>query len=160
MKTEKKLLVRWSAPYRVESRIRNSYYLVNLDGSPIRYKDGREAEGTFSSRRLRRFIPRPGTKLAEHEEGVAETEDLGDVIGDVEEDDDTSEEEEDELGDEEEVSMVDIAWMSTRASPCFGGAHGLGSPGGESPKGEEDQGKEAGRESRSSRVQNGAPIRK
>jgi hypothetical protein len=55
-KTERKLLPKWSQPRRIVKRLRNSYTLENLDGSAI--------EGTFSSRRLREFVPREGTRLA------------------------------------------------------------------------------------------------
>jgi transposase InsO family protein len=55
-KTERKLLPKWSPPYRVASRILNSYTLETLIGAPIK--------GHFSARRLRRFWPREGTELA------------------------------------------------------------------------------------------------
>jgi hypothetical protein len=48
---------KWSAPWRVTSRDRNSYKLETLEGLPIGNR--------FSSRRLRRFIPRNGTALQE-----------------------------------------------------------------------------------------------
>ena len=50
-----KLLPRRSAPRRVVSRDRNSYHLETMGGTPL--------ESTFSSRRLRLFEPREGTKL-------------------------------------------------------------------------------------------------
>jgi hypothetical protein len=53
--TERKLLPKFSAPRRVVSRNQNSYQLVTLEGFPI--------AGKFSSRRLRRFLPRQGTEL-------------------------------------------------------------------------------------------------
>ena len=56
-KTERKLLPKWSPPQRVTSRNLNSYTLEKLDGTPI--------PGLFSARRLREFIPREGTKLAQ-----------------------------------------------------------------------------------------------
>jgi hypothetical protein len=56
-KTERKLLPKWSMPHRVASRQLNSYTLETLKGEPV--------PGSFSARRLRRFIPREGTKLAE-----------------------------------------------------------------------------------------------
>jgi transposase InsO family protein len=55
-KSERKLLPRWSAPRRIVGQDRNSYRLVTLEGAPM--------EGTFSSRRLRRFLPRDGTALS------------------------------------------------------------------------------------------------
>lgn len=64
-----KLQPRWSAPRRVVDRIGNSYTLDTLEGFPL--------NGLFHARRLRRFIPRDGTALAE----------LQAVLGDVSEDD-------------------------------------------------------------------------
>ena len=55
-KTERKLLPKWSPPRRIAEQIRNSYKLETLLGEPI--------SGTFHSRRLRAFNPRPGTQLA------------------------------------------------------------------------------------------------
>jgi len=68
-KTERKLLPKWSIPHRVVTRDLNSYTLASLSGDPL--------PGSFSARRLRRFIPKEGTKLAEaqrrlEEEGVDE----------------------------------------------------------------------------------------
>ena len=54
--TERKLLPKWSPPRRIAKKIRNSYQLETLSGEPI--------SGTFHSRRLRVFNPRPGTQLA------------------------------------------------------------------------------------------------
>ena len=54
-----KLLPRWSAPRWVVSRDRNSYHLETMGGTP--------PESTFSSRRLRLFEPREGTKLFEQQ---------------------------------------------------------------------------------------------
>ena len=63
-KTERKLLPKWSPPHRVVSRNLNSYMLETLDGNPL--------PGSFSARRLRRFIPREGTKLAEEQRPIEE----------------------------------------------------------------------------------------
>ena len=63
-KTERKLLPKWSTPQRVASRHLNSYVLETLNGDPI--------PGTFSARRLRRFIPKEGTKMAEDQKLVEE----------------------------------------------------------------------------------------
>lgn len=54
LKTDRKLLPKWSPPQRVTSRNLNSYILEKLDGTPI--------AGQF--RRLRGFIPKEGTNLA------------------------------------------------------------------------------------------------
>ena len=59
-KTERKLLPKWSVPHRVTSKHANSYTLETLAGSPV--------PGLFSARRLRRFIPREGTRLAEEQQ--------------------------------------------------------------------------------------------
>ena len=56
-KTDRKLLPKWSPPQRVAQRNVNSYTLERLDGTPI--------AGQFSARRLRTFIPREGTRLAQ-----------------------------------------------------------------------------------------------
>jgi hypothetical protein len=61
-RTERKMEPKWSAPRRVVSRERNSYTIQTLEGLPI--------AGWFSSRRLRRFIPRTGTSLAEAQHAV------------------------------------------------------------------------------------------
>lgn len=61
-KVERKMEPRWSAPRRVTSRDRNSYKLETLEGLPIGNR--------FSSRRLRRFIPRNGTALHEAQAAI------------------------------------------------------------------------------------------
>jgi hypothetical protein len=63
-KTERKLLPKWSSPQRIKSRNLNAYTLETLSGDPI--------QGTFSARRLRRFLPLEGTKLAEEQKLVEE----------------------------------------------------------------------------------------
>jgi hypothetical protein len=59
---ECKLLPKWSTPQRITSRNLNSYQLETLNGNPI--------PGVFSTRRLRRFMPQEGTKLAEDQKLV------------------------------------------------------------------------------------------
>jgi len=101
-KTERKILPKWSQPRRISKRLRNSYELKNLDGSPI--------SGTFSARRLRAFIPREGTKLAveqrELERKLAEETDVDKLEethdAEDEEAEDEADEEEDGDGSEEE----------------------------------------------------------
>ena len=63
-KTERKLLPKWSVPHRVTTRHLNSYTLETQKGNPV--------PGTFSARRLRRFIPKEGTCLAEEQEQIEE----------------------------------------------------------------------------------------
>jgi hypothetical protein len=58
-KTERKILPKWSQPHRITKRIRNAYELERLEGTPI--------EGEFSARRLRAFIPRPGSTLEQEQ---------------------------------------------------------------------------------------------
>jgi transposase InsO family protein len=58
-KTERKLIPKWSQPYRVRARIRNAYALERLDGEEI--------EGEFSARRLREFISKPEGKLEQEQ---------------------------------------------------------------------------------------------
>ena len=60
MSTLCKLLPQWSAPCRVIECTGNSYRLATLEGFPM--------GGLVNARRLRRFIPRTGTALAELEE--------------------------------------------------------------------------------------------
>ena len=61
-KTERKILPKWSPPYRIASRILNSYTLETLAGAPI--------DGHFSARRLRSFSAREGTELARAQKEV------------------------------------------------------------------------------------------
>jgi hypothetical protein len=61
-KAEQKMEPKWSAPRQVTSRDRNSYKLETLEGLPIGNR--------FSSRRLRRFIPRTGTMLHEAQTAI------------------------------------------------------------------------------------------
>ncbi|KAG6806862.1 hypothetical protein H0H92_009810 [Tricholoma furcatifolium] len=63
-KSERKLLPKWSRPYRVVSREVNSYTLEMCEGMPI--------DGRFSAGRLRRFEAKEGTKLAEQQREVEE----------------------------------------------------------------------------------------
>ena len=58
--TIRKLIPRWSPPFRVTLRIRNAYKLETLNGSAVK--------GDYSARRLRRFHPRDGTQLAADQE--------------------------------------------------------------------------------------------
>jgi hypothetical protein len=55
--SDRKLTPMWSTPRRVVRRLANSYRLETLDGT--------ELKGEFSARRLREFVPREGTDLAE-----------------------------------------------------------------------------------------------
>jgi hypothetical protein len=55
--SERKLTPMWLAPQRVVERNVNSYKLETLDGVRL--------EGEYSARRLREFVPREGTELAE-----------------------------------------------------------------------------------------------
>ena len=54
-KTEKKILPKWSCPYRITTWLRNSYRLETTTGMPI--------PGDFSARWLCAFVPREGTQL-------------------------------------------------------------------------------------------------
>jgi hypothetical protein len=75
--SDRKLLPKFSAPRRVVSRNRNSYQLETLERFPI--------AGRFSSRRLRRFIPRQGTELDRTQAAIEEEwrrrEDEEDLVG-------------------------------------------------------------------------------
>ena len=63
-KTKCKILPKWSPPYRVASRLLNSYTLETLIGAPINRH--------FSAQWLRRFWPREGTELARAQKEVEE----------------------------------------------------------------------------------------
>ena len=86
-KAERRILPKWSPPYHICKHLRNSYRLENRNGSIIK--------GTFSSRRLRAFIPREGTKLAVEQK---EFEERLKAEGSLEEQEDEEEEEENEDG--------------------------------------------------------------
>jgi hypothetical protein len=59
LEAKRKILPKWSIPHRILERIRNSYRLETLEGEHL--------TGEFHARRLRVFIPREGTKLAEEQ---------------------------------------------------------------------------------------------
>jgi len=59
LKVRRKLLPKWSIPCRITERLRNSYKLENLDGTPI--------PGEFHARHLCAFHLKDGTKLAEEQ---------------------------------------------------------------------------------------------
>jgi len=73
-----KLEPKWLVPQRVISHTKNSYKLESLGGLPI--------GGRFSSRGLRRFIPRDGTSLpeAQREKALGLAEEKADVEGEAE----------------------------------------------------------------------------
>jgi hypothetical protein len=62
LKSERKIVPKWSAPLRITARLANSYKLETLDGTNV--------DGEFHAGRLRRFFPRKGTKLAEEQEAI------------------------------------------------------------------------------------------
>jgi len=70
-----KIWPRWSPPCRIAEQLRNSYQLETLEGTPM--------SGEFHARRLRAFIPRPGTRLAEEQEekekNIAEETIIGEI---------------------------------------------------------------------------------
>lgn len=72
LKPDRKLLPKRSPPQRITKRALNSYTLEQLDRTPI--------PGTFSTRRLRGFTLKEGTKLAEDqasmERRIAQAEEL------------------------------------------------------------------------------------
>ena len=75
--TSKKLLPWWSAPRRVVSRTGNLYRLETLEGFPM--------NGTVHTRRLRWFLPRDGTVLAQLEEDRGAAQQEGEVDGTTDE---------------------------------------------------------------------------
>ena len=62
LKTERKLLPKWSTPHCIASQQLNSYTLETLNRDPV--------PGSFSTRCLRHFIPREGTTLAEEQRAI------------------------------------------------------------------------------------------
>lgn len=66
-KADRKMVPKWSVPRRVTKQLRNAYHLETTEGTQL--------PGTFSARRLRAFLPREGTELAENQkriEGIME----------------------------------------------------------------------------------------
>ncbi|KAG9086185.1 hypothetical protein FRC06_003234 [Ceratobasidium sp. 370] len=55
---ERKLVARWSSPYRVRERRNTSFILEDLQGKLV-------SLGTHA-KHLRKFVPRPGSSLAEY----------------------------------------------------------------------------------------------
>jgi len=64
LKSERKLTPKWSPPCRIKEILQNSYRLETTEGVPM--------DGEFHARRLREFIPRQGTQLAEAQRKVLE----------------------------------------------------------------------------------------
>lgn len=59
-----KLVPKWSSPHHITTCLCNSYKIETINGDAV--------PGEFHARRLRRFIPRDGTKLAEEQEKIEE----------------------------------------------------------------------------------------
>ena len=92
--TSKKLLPRWSAPWRVVSRTGNSYQLEMLEGFPM--------NGMVHARRLRWFLLRDGTVLAQLEEDRGAAQQEGEMDGTTDKNGQEEEQEGEEVGDEQE----------------------------------------------------------
>ena len=99
LSTDRKLQPSWSGPYRIYERLLNSYILEELDGTL--------KAGEFSARRLRAFIPREGTELAEEQRAIEErlTREGGEIEG---ERTPTNLEESGSFEDEERTPLDDI----------------------------------------------------
>lgn len=93
LEAKRKILPRWSPPCRITERLRNSYKLETLEGAPM--------NGEFHARRLRAFIPRPGTQLAEQQERKERENTEERIAGQLENEDEEDTDEED-LEDEDE----------------------------------------------------------
>ena len=107
-KTERKVIPKWSQPYRVTKRILNAYKLVQLDGTPIK--------GEFSARRLRAFNPKPGSPL---EQAQRQWEVENPEVEESEWEDNTEDDNENQ-DSHQEIDAV--------RTPLFaGGEHGVGS---------------------------------
>jgi hypothetical protein len=104
---KRKIWPRWSPPCRIAERLRNSYQLETLEGTPM--------SGEFHARRLRAFIPRPGTRLAEEQEekekNIAEETIIGEISEkqseDADEEDIDEEDIDEENTDEEDIDEVE-----------------------------------------------------
>ena len=66
--SERKLAPMWSEPHRIAEKLLNSYKLETLEGQPL--------EGEYNARRLRKFIAREGTELANQQIEVTTTRSL------------------------------------------------------------------------------------
>ena len=91
--SERKLTPMWSEPHRVSERLLNSYKLETLDGQPV--------EGEFHARRLRGFVPREGTELAEQQKEV-ETRRLEELSEDADSERENREKEPEEHDEEQQ----------------------------------------------------------
>jgi hypothetical protein len=114
--TDRKLLPKWSPPQRVAERNFNSYTLKRLDGTPI--------TGQFSTRRLRGFIPKEGTTLAQEQAKIEQQRIEGPEI-DAEEAGDTlpatSQHEEDKEVDDDSDEWQ--GFLSDKDATTRGGGH-------------------------------------
>lgn len=99
-KMDRKLLPKWSVPWRITSRLRNLYKLETLEGIPL--------QGESSARRLRAFTPRMGTTLAqmqeEHEKKL-ESRGIEDTRKQAEDKDEEAQIEEHTTQDDEETDI-------------------------------------------------------
>jgi hypothetical protein len=73
--SKRKLTPMWSEPHRISERILNSYKLETLEGKQL--------DGEYHARRLRRFIPREGTELA-IQQGEIEANRLEEIVEETE----------------------------------------------------------------------------
>ena len=100
----------------------NSYTLERLNRTPI--------PGNFSARRLRRFIPREGTKLAEEQAEVEQKmakEKMNAADEETMERKETKEEDEDRCpqNEDKDTRECQTVHQATRTPPHGGGAHGV-----------------------------------
>lgn len=112
---KRKLLPKWSPPHRITTRICNSYKIETLQGERV--------AGEYHARRLRAFIPREGTKLAEDqkvfEESIARRKESREGVSDEEETsnekDSRDEGEDQEEEDQEEEDQEESAYRGEDA---------------------------------------------
>src|SRR5271168_3864027 len=74
--SERKLLPVWSEPHRIRERLLNSYKVETLEGHLL--------EGEYHARRLREFIPREGTELANRQKEIGANQ-MEEIDNDIEE---------------------------------------------------------------------------
>ena len=147
LSTSRKLRPQWSAPRRVKERVGNSYKLTTLEGFPM--------PGLFHARRLRLFIPRAGSPLADCEsartEGQHTTEDS---TNEEEEggpgaawgygDDEANEMSEAEVGESEALGSLSTGSATPERRTRGGGTCGSAGGSGDEAQGQEGERSQSG----------------
>lgn len=88
--SERKLKPMWSEPHRIVEKLLNSYKLETLEGKQL--------DGEYNARRLRKFIPREGTELANQQ---IEVETAGSLVEETQADEEREIEEDSAEGNDD-----------------------------------------------------------